>query len=230
MKIINKQNKYCLLLAQSFLFNGIDFDIVSTAFHNSECSCIEFEAGEKIYTKNNFSKSLGIVLSGELKALKPASTSLVLNTFYSGGVFGVAGLFNNLHQYVSEVVAVKRSRVLFLPQALLNGLFEQNTQIAVNYIGFLSNRICFLNCRIDYFTGGSAECRLVNFLLSLSSQSENPFVLKLPCTLTQLSNTLNIGRASLYRAIEDLTGEGIIKRNGKNITIINFERLESGQF
>jgi len=230
MKPINKQNKYCLLLAQSFLFSKIDFAAVSATFQSEGCSCMEFEPGEKIYTRNSFAKSLGIVLSGELKALKPAGTSLVLNTFYSGGVFGVAGLFNDARQYVSEVVAVKRSRVLFLPQALLHGLFEQNTQIAENYIGYLSTRICFLNSRIDNFIGGTAECRLANFILSLSAQRENSLVFKLPCTLTQLSNTLNIGRASLYRAIEALSRESIIERSGKNITIINIERLKSGQF
>ncbi len=230
MKTINKQNRYCLLLAQSFLFSGVDRSTVDAAFQNDECSCLEFEPGEKIYTKNSYYKSLGVVLSGELKALKPANAALVLNTFYSGGIFGVAGLFNNSRQYVSEVVAVKRSRVLFLPQEILQGLFEQNSRIAENYISYLSNRICFLNSRIDHFTGGTAECRLANFLLSLSSQSNNPLVFELPCTLTQLSNTLNIGRASLYRAIEDLSDAGIIKRNGKNISIINIERLKSGQF
>lgn len=230
MKTIKKQNRYSLLLFQGFLFSEVDRLTVDAAFQSEKCTCLEFEPGEKIYTRTRFNRSLGIVLSGELQALKPDSAALVLNTFYSGGVFGVAGLFNDTRQYVSEIIAVKRSRVLFLSQELLQDLFEQNFKIAKNYINYLSNRICFLNSRIDHFTGGTAACRFANFLLSLLSQSDQSSHLELPCTLTQLSNTLNIGRASLYRAMEELSAAGIIKRNGKNIEIINIERLKSGQY
>ncbi len=232
MKAIHKQTKYCLLLSQSFLFNGIDYNTVREAFSSEDCSCLEFEPDEKIYTKNNFKKSIGIVLSGELKACKPGTdgTSLLLNTFFSGGVFGVAGLFNNAKHYVSEVAAVKRSRVLFLPQTLLHRLFEQNFMIAENYISYLSNRICFLNSRIDNFTGGSAECRLAAFLLSLSAQSENPLLFDLPCTVTQLANTLDVGRASLYRAMDALSGAQVIRRSGRKMTIVDLDRLKTGQF
>lgn len=232
MITVMKHNKYQQLLSQSFLFSGIDPAVVSDVFHREDCSCLEFESGEKVYTRTNFKKSMGLVLSGELKAVKPSGErqELVLNTFFAGGVFGIACLFNHTEQYVSEIVAVKRSRVLFLSQSLLHTLFEQDSKIAENYIGYLSNRICFLNGRIDRFTGGSAECRLAGFLLSLSAQSENPNLIELPCSLTQLSNNLNIGRASLYRAIDQLTGAGIIRRSGKMITIIEIERLQSGQF
>lgn len=232
MKEIHKQNKYCVLLSQSFLFNEIDSDTVRTAFESDDCFCLEFEPGEKIYTRSDFKKSMGIVLAGELKAFKPGTdgASLVLNTFFAGGIFGVAGLFNNTKQYVSEVTAVKRSRVLFLPQPLLHRLFERNYRIAENYISYLSNRICFLNSRIDNFTGGSAERRLAAFLLSLSAHSENPLVFHLPCTLTQLSNTLDMGRASLYRAMDSLSELGIIQRSGRVITVVDLDRLQSGQF
>ncbi len=232
MKEIHKQNKYCVLLSQSFLFSGINSETVRAAFGAEDCSCLEFEPGEKIYTKNSFKKSMGIVLAGELKAFKPGTdgANLVLNTFFTGGIFGVAGLFNNTKQYVSEVVAVKRSRVLFLPQQLLHRLFEQNYLIAENYISYLSNRICFLNSRIDNFTGGSAERRLASFLLSLSVHSDDPLVFDLPCTLTQLSNTLDMGRASLYRAMDSLVELGIIRRDGRAITVVDLDRLQSGQF
>jgi CRP-like cAMP-binding protein len=232
MKEIRKQNRYRILLAQNFLFSGIDVSTVSNVFGLDDCSCMEFEPNEKIYTRTHFKRSMGIVLSGELKALKPVGEGpgLVLNTFSAGGVFGIACLFNNAKQYVSEVVAVKQSRVLFLPQSLLHSLFEQNPQIAENYIGYLSNRICFLNSRIDNFTGGSAECRLAGFLLSISLQSENPLQFELPCTFTQLSNTLDMGRASLYRAMDDLSAKGIISRSGKMISIIEVERLKTGLY
>jgi CRP-like cAMP-binding protein len=227
-----KQRKYKLLLAKSFLFSGIDEDAVDAAFNSEGCTCREFEPDEPIYTRTRFQKSMGLVLTGELKACKTGvdGQRLILNTFFAGGIFGIAGLFNNSTQYVSNVIAVKRSRVLFLSQELLHSLFQHDYRIAENYISYLSNRICFLNGRIDNFTGGSAQCRLASYLVSLSSKSPEPLSFELPCSYSQLANMLNIGRASLYRALDELCSSGVIRREGKEITILDFERLKSGRF
>lgn len=220
------------MLAKSFLFSGIDADVVDTAFASEDCICREFEPDEPIYTRNRFQKSMGLVLTGELKACKTGADgqSVILNTFFAGGIFGIAGLFNNSSQYVSNVIAVKRSRVLFLSEELLHNLFQQDYRIAENYIGYLSNRICFLNGRIDNFTGGSAQGRLASYLLSISSKSADPLSFELPCAYTRLANMLNIGRASLYRALDEFCNAGIIRRDGKVITILDLERLKSGGF
>lgn len=218
------------MLAQCFLFSGIGEAPVTAAFESGECTCLEFEPNEKIYTRTHFQKSMGLVLSGALKACKTGTDgqSLVLNTFFTGGVFGIAGLFGNSRQYVSDVISVKHSRVLFLSETLLHDLFQRDSRIAENYIGYLSNRICFLNSRIDNFTGGSAQCRLASYLLSVSAKSGNPLSFELPCTYTQLSNMLDIGRASLYRALDELCRSGTIRRSGKTIAILEPERLKSG--
>lgn len=233
MKVIRKQQKYYSTLQQSFLFDGIAEQEARFAFENAECRCMSYAPGEKIYTRDSFHKSIGIVLFGQLKAVKLSPEKeggLVLNTFFAGGVFGVAGLFHSAGQYVSEVIAVKRSRVLFLPQSLLHALFCRNCAIAENYIGYLSDRICFLNSRIDYFIGGSVEYRLASFLLTLSSQSQNPLEVTLPCTLSKLANMIDMGRASLYRAFGVLTAERLIRREKRAVYILDLDRLKSGQF
>lgn len=232
MKLTRKQPKYEALLTQNFLFSGTDPAFVHAAFSSDECVCMEFEPGEKIYTEHHFQKSMGIVLSGRLKACKPGEegANLILNTFFPGGVFGVACLFNDTQQYVSEVAAEKRSRVMFLSQNLLHGLFQRDYRIAENYIGYLSNRICFLNSRIGNFTGGSAEYRLASYLVSLSEQSADPLRFELPCTLTRLAEVLDMGRASLYRVMDALADAGLLRRAGKTVELLDSDRLKSGQF
>lgn len=232
MKDVAKLEKYCSTFQKIFLFAKIDNQTIRRAFQDETCKCFQFEPNEIIYSKTSFFKSIGIVLSGELAAQKPIpdGNCVVLNTFFAGGVFGVAGLFHNAQHYVSEVAAVKRSKVLFMPQQLLQQLFEENPRVALNYIAYLSNRICFLNDRIDNFTGGTAQGRLAAYLLNLSAErvERQPKVV-LPCSLTQLSKMLDIGRASLYRAFDSLTEAGMIQKDGKTITLIQVDRLKAGQ-
>ncbi|MVB11525.1 Crp-like helix-turn-helix domain protein [Caprobacter fermentans] len=228
MKEIRKTKKYGQVLSKIFLFHGVGPELSESAYESSQCTCAEFEQGEDIYTRTDFQRSIGIVLSGGLKAIKGGGQGIVLNTFESGGIFGVAGLFNSSCHYVSEIVATRRSRVLFLPQALLKDLIYREPRVAENYITFLSGRIRFLNICIDHFTGGSAEARIAHFLVALGEGKHGPF--ELPCSLTQLSDTLGIGRASLYRALGTLVGSGLIKRSGRWVEILDPEGLKNARF
>lgn len=231
MKGIAKQKKYASVLSRSFLFTGTAPGFAEEAYGDSGCACAGFEAGERVYTGTRFRKSMGIVLSGKLAAYRPSGEgpAVLLNTFYSGGVFGVAGLFHDAPKYVSEILAERRSRVMFLTEELLHGLFFRDPRIAENYIGFLAGRICFLNGRIDQFTGGTARCRLAEFLLFRSEQEGGKREFSLPCSMAGLAGMLNIGRASLYRAFAALEGEGAVARSGRKISLADPELLRVGR-
>ena len=48
----------------------------------------------------------------------------------------------------------------------------------------------------------------------------------LTLSLTELSKALGIGRASLYRALDSFESRGLIKRNGKQITLADPDELK----
>lgn len=229
MKEIRKTKNYGRILSKTFLFRGVNSNLVEFAYASPLCTCAEFENGAHIYTRKNFKRSIGIVLSGGLKAVKIRANGqeILLNTFESGGIFGVAGLFNSSCRYVSDIIAMRRSRVLFLPQSLIKDLIYKDPHVAENYIAFLSSRVRYLNTCIDHFTGGSAEARLARFLLALREEGQN--VVELPCSLQQLSDTLGIGRASLYRALNAMTANGLICRTGRRVEILDSQGLQSVQ-
>jgi CRP-like cAMP-binding protein len=230
MKELRKTKRGVQILSGTFLFQGVDRKLSESAYASPFCTCAEFEAGERIYTKTDFRKSIGIVLSGGLKAVKgeEEGQAIILNTFGSGGIFGAAGLFGDSCRYVSEIIAMRRSRVLFLPQPLLRDLIYREPRVAENYIAFLSGRIRYLNTCIDHFTGGSAEARLAQFLSALGEGRKD--VVQLPYSLTQLSGTLDVGRASLYRAFNTLTAKGLIRRKGRLVNILDSEGLANVRF
>ena len=216
------------ILLDVLLFRNIPPETVRELYLSPECSCAWFAEDEKIYTRSVFKKCLGIVLSGQLRAVKaaPDGSSILMNTFLRGGIFGAAGLFTQADQYVSEIIAVRRSKVLFLPEELLRTFFRVKPLAAENYIAFLSGRIRFLNTRIDHFTGGTAKGRLVSFLLSLPLRAPGDRV-ELPCSMTRLADALDIGRASLYRAFDALQEEGAVRRSEGRAVELNLEKLKS---
>ena len=48
--------------------------------------------------------------------------------------------------------------------------------------------------------------------------------------MTDLANTLDVGRASLYRAFDKLESEGLIIKDGKTITVLDKNTLRQRYF
>ena len=213
------------LLRGLFLFDDVGEESLEFCLHHAGCSERRYNKGEVIFDQTHFERALGIVASGRIKAAKlKGEQSLPLRAFGPGEIFGAAALFGG-EDYVTRLEAATDCCIVFLSQPLVQDLFAREGRVALNYIRFLSDRIRFLNAKIDSFTAGSAEERLARYLLTLPVQEDT---VTLPCSLSELAKALDIGRASLYRALDAIEDAGIIGRAGHHITILSRDRL--GEF
>ena len=186
-----------------------------------EVKLCSFDKEEIIYSPDHFEESIGLFLKGSAVAEK--NGSVILNTFEAGNCFGVATLFSHSRRYVTTIRAKSSCIVAFLSGESMTRLFREEPQISLNYISFLASRIHFLNRKIDQFTAVSAEEKLALWLLEQAEQS-NPF--RMPVSYAKLADMLALGRSSLYRAFDNFEEEGILKKEGKQLEILDMNRLE----
>ena len=214
------------LVSKTELFRGSPPSVLARILAVSDCTAAEYEKNEVVYDKTNFYRSLGIVLEGRLRVTKENADKrpIVMSTLQRGAIFGAAALFNSEPEYATKVTAIERSRVLFLPQRLIKRMIEREPDIAENYIRYLSERILFLNRKIYFLTAGTAEQRLAGFLLDNLAVGEFS---EMPMTMHRLADALNMSRASLYRAFDELTASGAVSKQGKLVCINNAELLKN---
>lgn len=160
---------------------------------------------------------IGILVSGLATVCRmgDAGNTVTVRVMHSGEVFGVAGVFGDWKEGKSQVIAKSDCTVLYASEETLKTLFAKAPEVAVNYISFLSDRIRFLNRRIDAFSAGSAVQKLYEYLISQSKDG----VVVLDFGLAELSRRLKMGRSSLYRSIEALENGGLLERNGHTFTL-----------
>lgn len=213
------------LVSKTELFRGSPPSVLTRILAVSDCTAAEYEKNEVVYDKTNFYRSLGIVLEGRLRVTKENADKrpIVMSTLQRGAMFGAAALFNSEPEYATKITAIERSRVLFLPQRLVKRMIEREPDIAENYIRYLSERILFLNRKIYFLTAGTAEQRLAGFLLDNLAVGEFS---EMPMTMHRLADALNMSRASLYRAFDELTASGAVSKQGKLVCINNAELLK----
>lgn len=213
------------LIQHTQVLRGVSEKVVKRLISPENSEVKDFRSGDVVFSPKSFSRSLGIVLSGSLRVTKENADghSLVMSTLGKGALFGAAALFNTETEYVTRITAAESSRVILIPQRSVERLLKQEPTFALNYVKYLSERILFLNRKIFYLTAGTAEQKLANFLLENYEEGESK---KLPMTMEKLASALNISRASLYRALDVLTDNEIIKKNGKSFCVINKKKLK----
>lgn len=185
----------------------------------------EYSAGEILLSNKEDPVGLAVLLDGSAQILSgDEKHPALLRTLNTGDSFGAASLFSGERNYRTCVRATEPCRVLYLPAALIQDICFHEPEAALNYISFLSGRISFLNRKITAYTAGSAQEKLVLYLLHLPLGADGSW--ELDISYGKLSEQLGVGRASLYRAMDTLCEAGLIVREKKKVTPLQLENLE----
>ena len=195
------------------LFFAASADHAERCFPESVRSLCHFEAGQTVYSSNAENIRVGILLSGEVEIHSHGSdTRAILKRAGTGEMFGVANLYATDIAFPTVIRAKMPTDVLFLSGESFRTFLETDPDVLRVYLGFLSKKIVYLNRKIATFTAESAEHRLALFLL----ENEADGVFSPSHSMTMLAGLLGLGRASLYRAIDKLSEQGLIEhRDGK---------------
>lgn len=207
------------VLKSTRLFSVLSDEETDSLVSDKQTTIVKYRAGDSIYSDTGYKKALGAVITGGLSVYRSGNGSRVLlNRIPEGGMFGAASLFGADGLYVTEIRAEKDSEIFFVPSEVISRLITENGGFALSYVGFLTDRIRFLNRRISELSAGGAERRLAKYLLE---RDDNKAV-----SMTELASFLGIGRASLYRIIDGFTENGLIEKNGRAIAILDRDALK----
>ena len=212
------------ILKKTFLFSGIPDDEMDELLKDVSPINTAFLRGELIYSSDSTDAKIGFLLSGrcEVRHKKSDTASAVLNVLLPGDSFGALAVLSE-KEFPTQIFATKNSEILFFSKEDLLKIVNNNSQIALNLIHFLANRISFLNEKIATFSGTRVEDRLASHLVS---EYKRLGTLTFPFNCKKCSEAINAGRASVYRALASLESEGLISTADKKINIIDLTGLE----
>lgn len=211
-------------LSKSFLFSGINQDLLGEIISRSPPKAISYKRGELVYSSTNEESLVGFVLSGrcEIRLDRNSGAKTVLNVLGESDTFGILSVYSS-EEFPTRIYATKNSEILFFTADQIRSFVNENSQISANLIRFLSNRISFLNRKIATFSCPSVEDRLATFLLS---QRERLGSDEFPFNAQKTAEEINAGRASIYRAISSLEEANLISLINKKIYIKDLKGLE----
>ncbi len=181
---------------------------------------LHVSAGRIILDTANGADRLFVVLNGTACVQSDSTdTSVVLRKVHEGELFGAVALYSRERNYRTSVRAETDCELWSLSGDDARELILSNPRISENFIRFLTDRICFLNQKISAFTAVCAEEKLLVYLSGLPVSANGCVQFK--DSISALAASLNISRASLYRAFDSLACSGTIIREGKQIRVLH---------
>ena len=190
-------------------------ELLCTKKYNTAC----FDKGEEIFSPDSYKRCLAIILKGSADVLKcNEKDELYMSTLKEGNVFGMSSVFYEGDSFPTTVRAKENVRILYITKEQLISLFTGYPFILGNFLRILSNKIHFLNEKIESISAPDAVAALKAYLYDTAAKiGNNSF--SLPVSCSTLASMLGIGRTSLYMSFHELEKNGVITKNGKNITI-----------
>ena len=221
----NTNIQYIEFFSKTFIFKEIPDNEIGDLLKLINPEAKHFEPGEIIYSPNSFENKIGFVFEGEcqIEKIKENKANLPLNKILKYDSFGIIAAFACEDSYPSQITAKKTTTIIFITKSDVLTLIKESHRVSLNLILFMSDRIAFLNKKITTFSSDTVEQKFSNFLINEAAKRN---CLALSLNISKIATTLNVGRASLYRAIDSLLESKIIKLENKKIIISDLEGLE----
>jgi len=202
------------ILRENPLFSVVNENTLEQFLHNPDCRFVTYHNGDTIFSENDYHRALAVVMRGNALVYRLGhGAPVLLTTLSKGHMFGVATIFSEEEHYVTRITAKGLCQVFYFPAYLCEALLRDNPDFSMAYIRFLSDRIRFLNKRLAELSAPAVEQKLAKYL-SECDECISP-------NMVELATALGIGRASLYRTLDEFIRRGLIRKQNHDILILD---------
>lgn len=217
------------LLQNTPLFTGLSLEALSALLPRLGASVRHYGRGEALVQAGLPSRSVGILLEGELAAARcaPDGAQVPIVRLLPGGVFGDVLGGSSMASPVT-VTAQSPCTVLLIPYQQLLAPDGSPEQLLVlhNLLRSISDKYFLLMHRVDLLVLHSLRAKLAAYLLAEAARAGQP-TFTIPFTRAQLAEYLNCDRSALSRELSRMQRDGLLDTYRSSFKLLNEAALRS---
>ena len=197
----------------------------------SGTSEMHVQRGETLFQRGDVCTGFHTVIYGQVKlAFTSAQGSeKIVEIIGPGHSFGEAIMFMD-KPYIVAAQALTDSLLLHISKSAVLAELERDPQFSRKMLAGLSRRLHGLICDVEGYSLRSGTQRVIGYLLQYGDAPEAQVdgqEIVLPFSKAVLASRLNLTPEHFSRILHDLTENNLINVSGKNITILNIEKLRN---
>ncbi len=181
-----------------------------------------FGRGETIFFEGDEAKGFYIVSGGQVKVFKmnPSGKEHILHIFGIGEPIGEVPVFHN-QPFPASAEALVKSRLIYIQRKDFVDLIKNHPSVSLNMLALLSMRLRQFASQIENLSLKEVPARLANYLIYVSEEQGNTDTIQLSVSKGQLASLLGTIPETLSRIFAKMSDEGLIRVEGRAITILD---------
>lgn len=192
---------------------------------------VRAKRGEFLFQKGDPCNGFHIVVYGQVKLLfiTPQGDEKVIEIMGPGQSFGEALMFME-KPYVVTAQAIADSLLLLVSSAVVFQEIERDAKFARRMIAGLSRRLHNLISDVEAYSMRSATQRVIGFMLRGDrdvEESVGSITITLPATKTVIASRLNVTPEHFSRILHELTESRLIVVDGRDVRILDLDKLRA---
>lgn len=183
------------------------------------------QRGDTIFRRGDPCVGFHIVVYGQVKLVfvSQDGNEKVVEIIGPGHSFGEALMFME-KPYIVTAQALADSMLLHVSNRAVFDELEHDTKFARKMLAGLSRRLHGLICDVEAYSLSSGTQRVIGYLLK-DAEPEDGDRIRLQVSKTVLASRLNLTPEHFSRILHDLVGKQMISVDGREITILDIEKL-----
>ena len=185
--------------------------------------------GETVFHRGDPCLGFHTVVYGQIKLafVSPHGDEKVVEIIGPGHSFGEALMFME-KSYIVTAQALADSLLLHVAKAAVFDELERDPKFARKMLAGLSRRLHGLIGDVEAYSLSSGTQRVIGYLLKDDGHHDGEQII-LEVSKTILASRLNLTPQHFSRILHDLGARGLIEINGRELTILNLEKLRNYQ-
>ncbi|HEY1261968.1 MAG TPA: Crp/Fnr family transcriptional regulator [Terriglobales bacterium] len=218
------------MLTRVPIFSGLSQD--ELAFLTQRAVTRKFSAGETVFAEGDPCSGLYVVESGHVRIFKssPGGREHVLSIEGPGGSVAELPVFDG-GNYPASVAAVDEATLLFVSKQDFQSLCLAHPQVALKVLRVVGARLRRLVGIIEELSFTTVRHRLAAYLVRLAKASgkraSGGLEITLPANNQELASQIGTVRELISRNLSRFQAEGMLKIDGRTVTIADLKALES---
>ncbi|MBT9333086.1 Crp/Fnr family transcriptional regulator [Paracidobacterium acidisoli] len=219
------------VLARSALFESLPTEALSEL----AAGAVErrLEQGEILFSANDPSDGLYIVLSGSIRAFRVNldGREQTIHIEQAGGTLAEVAVFDG-GSYPSTTIAEVDAEVLFLAREEVRRFMLLHPEAALKALEILAKKLRMVASMVEQLALMDVSQRLAKFLLDEAKRGapklKDGMSFSLPLSHAQIAARLGSVREVVTRALQKLTQREVIEIRGHRIVVLSVKKLRDG--
>ncbi|PLC49638.1 Crp/Fnr family transcriptional regulator [Pollutimonas subterranea] len=190
---------------------------------------VQAARGEIVFHRGDPCVGFHTVVYGQIKLMfvSPMGGEKVVRLIGPGDSFGEALMFMD-KTYIVTAQALADTLLLHVDKGVLYGELDRRPGLARKMLAGLSQRLHALISDVEAYSLRSGTERVIGYLLK-GEPCEDGQQLRLETSKTVIASRLNLTPEHFSRILHDLNANGLIKVKGREITILDSDKLSAYQ-